>query len=200
MLSNVLSSSSKSAVSLVSFSMPFVSVARKRTLSLASSRASSTSFWSREKGVVYVLLLVSRNLRTFFRLSMPSWEWMAFRFVDLFFQNCSSALGSAFLPSLRSISGSCLRTWRICFVHVMTAPSRTCTRSLLPAAAVAPPPPPPPLMGSASLGGCGSSVWPFMRPTVTCRLARKTWYLSMRSLAMRSDQPLWFAGFISVDR
>mmetsp|Transcript_90029 Transcript_90029/g.275602 ORF Transcript_90029/g.275602 Transcript_90029/m.275602 type:complete len:208 (-) Transcript_90029:494-1117(-) len=198
--SKVLSRVSNSTVSAVSWLMDFCSVDRNFTLSLASSRASSTSRCSLAKGTVYVLLFASKNFRIFFRLSIPSWEWIEFKLLALLFQNWISAAGSGCLPSRNIISGSCLRMWRICFVHVMTAPSRTWTRSLqaassatlLPACALPP-------EGKDSLGGWGSKVCPLVKPHVTCTCARNTWYLPMTSFLMRSDQPRWLEGFINVD-
>ena len=99
----------------------FFKVDRYLKFSFASFCAIWTSFYSLLNGVVYVLLFCSRNLRTFLMRSELSWMQMLLRFSDLFCQKSSSVIGSGCLPSFNEFSGSCLRTFLICFCQWIMA-------------------------------------------------------------------------------
>lgn len=99
----------------------FFNVDRYLKFSFASFCAIWTSFCSLLNGVVYVLLFCSRNLRTFLMRSELSWRQILLRFSDLFCQKSSSVMGSGCLPSFNEFSGSCFRTFLICFCQWIMA-------------------------------------------------------------------------------
>ena len=115
---------------------------------------------------------------------------MAFRFAALTFQKAISTSGVGLRPSLSAASGSALSTCLICLVHVMTASSSRCTRSLVVSAPAV----------AASSGGSGRQVSPRVRPTVMLTALRKECRRSTISLLAISPQPSWFEGLLSSGR
>ena len=83
---------------------------------------------------------------------------MLLRLVAFFSQNSISSSGPGCVPDLRTCSGSSFSTFLICRVHVTTAVSSTCTRSLSFDARST---------EESSTGGSGSSVFPWIWPMVT---------------------------------
>jgi len=112
---------------------------------------------------------------------------MEFRLAARSAQKSSSTSGPGNAPfSFSGASGSPLSTALICFVHVTTADSRMCTRSL----SVGPLP-------SSAPSGSGSSVLPLVWPIVMCTLATNRCRFSVTSRATTSGQPRWLLLLVS---
>ena len=158
-------------------------------LSFASILAVKTSLHNLANVVQYVLFDWSKARST--RLILGPWSWskMLFKFAALFFQNSISTYGVGCRPCFSCDSGSCFSTLRICFVHVMIAPS---SKDILFFPVLGPP--------ERSIGGMGSLVSPFIWPQRMVVLDRKLWNRSIISLVGTSPHFAWFWGFESTGK